>query len=139
MTDTDASCRSARPIRFVLYFPLGRTAPAQVTGLLRLVEDYLCRAFGGLTSYPAFGLYLLEGRTTIQRESVQVLEIYASPVTWARLEDKMHQFGSALARVLRQDNVAMSMEGELIFKRPDDHEEAEEWTWLSASLYPCSA
>lgn len=132
MDDQDASEAGCRPVRFVLYFPLKNTAQKRAEALLSSVEDHLCRIFGGLTSYPAKGLYLNEESASIQRESVQALEVYATPGAWAKSEEEMNQLAAVVARALGQESVAMSVDGVLMFKAPGDHREAGDWPWFAA-------
>ena len=133
MDPSEPADSKSKPIRVVLYFPLGSTDHNRESEILPLVEDYLCRTFGGLTSYPAQGLYVREHDAIIQRESVQVLEIYASPGLWARFEEEFHHLGEALARVLDQQSVAITVEGVLTLKSKSAPVEGEDWPWV-----PCA-
>ena len=122
---------SEKPVRFVLYFPLGREDDAPRGELLSAVEEYLCETFGGLTSYPATGLYVSPiGK--IQREPVQVLEAFADPEAWSAAHHGMHSLAGALARLLDQDSVALSVDGSLLLK------EAAECDGLPAQCSPAS-
>jgi hypothetical protein len=136
MDETDHPGSAGKPIRFVLYFPLGSPSSARAADLLRRVEDHLCRTFGGLTSYPARGMYLRDSSTTIQRENVQALEIYANPDLWTDAGPKMHELAAILAGLLDQESVAISVEGTMIFKGAGDHAEAGDGAWLMAASGP---
>lgn len=106
-------------IRFALYFPLGN-GETELGALLQALEEFLCAAFGGLTSYPGTGLFRRQSGT-IQRESVQVLEGYCSPEVWAMLDREIDRILPLLARAMNQQSIAFSYNGELRFVRPSGH------------------
>jgi len=97
------------PKRFVIYLPEVEAGGGK---LQEAVELFLCRRFGGLTSYPATGLFQRESKA-IQREKVQVMECYGERETWP--DDRLLLYGLAavLANVMDQEAIACSVDGRM--------------------------
>lgn len=103
------------PKRFALYLP--KEASEAVPGLIPAVELLFYRRFGGLTTYPAVGLYDSE-RGQIQREEVLVMECYGELDDWAEDGPKLHRLATILAAVLKQETIACSVDGRMHRVKP---------------------
>lgn len=111
----------SKRIRVAVYYPLGDRQDCSLERTRAAVEDYLCEIFGGVTSYPATGVYrTTEGRTL--RESVQVLESYATTEMWVEHETAVKCLSAALARQFKQESVAVSVGGVLVLVSPRELE-----------------
>ncbi len=102
------------PKRFVIYLPAVKW---EWEDLLAGVELLLCRRFGGLTTYPATGLFQRE-TGAIQRESVQVLECYGELESWPEDRLILHGLAGILAAVMEQEAIACSVDGRMHFVEP---------------------
>jgi hypothetical protein len=98
------------PKRFVLYLP--KAASEAVPGLIPAMELLFCRRFGGLTTYPAVGLYQSEGGE-IQREEVFVMECYGELEGWMEDGPRLHHLAAVLAVILEQETIACSVDGRM--------------------------
>lgn len=118
---TDPSL-SALPLlrRFVIYVPAGdgSAQPVPDGPLTSAVAEILCERFGGVTSYPATGRFTLASGA-IQTESVMVLESYCEQEAWNRDHAALHELAKVLARLLRQESIAYSVDGRMSLVGPD--------------------
>lgn len=107
--------------RFVIYVPAGdgSTQPVPEGALTAAVAEILCERFGGVTSYPATGRFTLASGA-IQTESVMVLESYCEQEAWNRDHAALHELAKVLARLLRQESIAYSVDGRMSLVEPDD-------------------
>jgi hypothetical protein len=104
------------PKRFVIYLPKS----AETKGIVSTVELLLCRRFGGLTTYPAVGMF--EGKSKdIQREEVQVIECYGELETWEKDGPMVYGLASLLALLLSQESIGCSVEGRLYLVEAAQH------------------
>jgi hypothetical protein len=78
------------------------------------MEDGICKLSGGLTSYPADGLYLAPSGE-VQRDRVQVLEVYGAEEKAAAIERELKAIAASLAIELDQESIALSVGGEMNF------------------------
>jgi hypothetical protein len=102
------------PKRFVMYLP---EVEAGRTGLLEAVEHLFCRRFGGVTSYPAVGLFQSESGA-IQRERVQVLECYGELENWSADCALLRGLATVIASLLDQEAIACSVDGRMHLVAP---------------------
>lgn len=105
-----------RPHRFVLYLPVGEPAGSH-GDLIRVIETLLCERFGGVTSYPAVGLFK-RSSGVLQREPVQVLESFCEVEVWEAEGAFMVAIAGAVAEILAQESVAFSLDGRMHLAEP---------------------
>ena len=108
------SCPPA-PKRFALYLP--KVAANEVDNLISTVEQFICRRFGGLTTYPAIGMYQNK-RNELQREEVVVLEGFGELETWQEDGPALYTLALTLAVMLRQETIGCSVDGRMFFVEP---------------------
>ena len=110
-----ASRNSPLPIRFVIYLP--GSAEGDGAGIATAVKQMLCDRFGGVTSYPAVGVFKRVSGTNLE-ESVQVLESFCEKARWEQEEAFVHSLVEVIATLLDQESVACLVEGRMCFVAP---------------------
>lgn len=119
------------PKQFALYLP---KAPAEeVDTLVSAVESFICRCFGGLTTYPAVGMYQNKNGE-IQREEVFVLEGFGELETWDKDGAELYSLAAALAVILKQETIGCSVDGRMFFVEPQAEDNARMIDLSSANL-----
>ena len=113
--------------RFVIYLPSCRKDGSAIEGYQDLADAaarLLCELFGGVTSYPATGLFR---RSTgeAQKEQVVALETFCESADWERRSNFLHRTAAMLAELLDQESIACSLDGRLSFVEPKEDPGAE--------------
>lgn len=106
--------------RFAIYLPSCEKDGQLIDGFERLADStsrMLCGRFGGVTVYPANGLYQRESGTP-QSEKILVLESFCDSEGWARESAFLHAWVRVLSAQLRQESIACSLDGNMIFVPP---------------------
>lgn len=109
------SRNSPLPIRFVIYLP--DPGDGDGTGIATAVKQMLCDRFGGVTSYPAVGVFKRVSGKNLE-ENVQVLESFCEKTRWNQEEAFVHSLAEMIATLLDQESVACLVEGRMYFVAP---------------------
>lgn len=109
------------PLRFAIYIPAApepgvpESAALEVTAAVRTI---LCDRFGGVTSYPALGLFKRESGVN-QQEEVHVLESFCEVEVWEARGSFLLTLAGVIAAVLEQERVACLINGRMYLIQPD--------------------
>ncbi len=122
MKNPDDWFRKEAPLthRFAIYLPSCQKDGQPIDGFEGLADStshMLCDLFGGVTVYPAKGLYQRESGTP-QSEEILVLESFCDNEGWTRKSAFLHAWASVLSALLRQESIACSMDGNMSFVLP---------------------
>ncbi|MBC7979480.1 MAG: hypothetical protein H7Y36_02845 [Armatimonadetes bacterium] len=85
--------------------------------VLEATTNLLCELFGGVTCYPALGLFQRETGSP-QREEIHILESYCDNTAWARESHFLWTMAGVLSALLRQETMACSLDGQMAFVEP---------------------
>jgi len=109
------------PLRFVIYIPLAEEPSGRCAlhrEVLEEVQGILARRFGGVTSYPATGLFMRSsGRC--EEEKVQVLESFCQREAWRENQQFLHVLAGAVGAILQQESIACQVDGRMHLIDPD--------------------
>ncbi|MES2980904.1 MAG: hypothetical protein V4727_01210 [Verrucomicrobiota bacterium] len=106
--------------RFAIYLPSCQKDGKSIDGFEALADStsrMLCERFGGVTGYPAKGLYQRESGTP-QSEEILVLESFCDSEGWERESAFLHAWARVLSALLHQESIACSMDGNMSFVLP---------------------
>jgi hypothetical protein len=107
------SLSTALPVRFVIYIPSEpelADAGSCSSQLMKEVQSILCNRFGGVTSYPAVGLFKRASGVP-QEERVQVLESFCAPEAWKANERFLVKMAEVIGAILKQESIACQVNG----------------------------
>ncbi|MES2923124.1 MAG: hypothetical protein V4819_16325 [Verrucomicrobiota bacterium] len=114
----DLPCPQNR--RFALFLPSRSKEGVTIRSFDRVSEATaraLCALFGGVTSYPANGMFRRE-TGIIQNEALVVLECFCQVETWNQHASSVRRLVTILGGLLDQESVACSLDGNMIFVSP---------------------
>ena len=106
--------------RFALFLPSRNKEGEAIQSFEKVSEvtaHTLCGLFGGVTRYPATGMFHRETGAT-QKEEVVVLECFCEVEKWNRNSPSVLRLVRLLSGLLDQESVACSLDGEMIFVSP---------------------
>jgi len=106
MSDTETT---TLPKKFVIYVPTETGAAPQVCGA---VENILCDRLGGVTSYPARGVFKMADSSR-KTEKIQVLETYCEATDWVKQKPFLWSLAKILSAVLEQEAMAVAVDGRM--------------------------
>jgi hypothetical protein len=97
------------PRKFTIYIPSEAGSGTQVC---EAAENILCDRLGGVTSYPARGIFRMSdgGRTS---EAIQVLEAYCEADEWRENEPFLRCMAEVLCAALSQEVIACAVDGRM--------------------------
>lgn len=112
--DDEPQPSASLPVRFVIYLPTAsERSPVRADVLEDVVARILCEHFGGVTAYPAKGTFA-SASGTVQTEPIMVLETYCDRASWQSNQGRALSLVRLLARILRQEVVASSVDGKML-------------------------
>jgi len=115
------------PLRFVIYIPAeapGSLQEGSAEAAAEAVAELLCERFGGVTCYPATGIF--KGASGAhQKEEVQVLECFCELECWAGQQGFVHTLAGTIAAMLGQESIACSVNGRMNLVPPDPRAQGE--------------
>jgi len=106
--------------RFALYLPSVEQSgePAENFEILADASaDLLCTLFGGVTAYPSTGRFKRK-TGAFQKEVIVVLECFCDRLLWDENSRLIQNVMRLLARLLKQESIACSLDGEVCFVSP---------------------
>jgi hypothetical protein len=77
---------------------------------MKEVQGILCKRFGGVTSYPAVGLFKRASGAP-EEERVQVLESFCAPDAWRENEGFLIKMAEVIGAILKQESIACQVNG----------------------------
>ena len=108
--------------RFALFLPSRSKQGVTIQSFEKVCDataHALCSFFGGVTSYPATGMFLRDTGKT-QQEPVVVLECFCEVETWHHHASAVHRLVRLLSGLLDQESVACSLGGKMVFVSSDE-------------------
>lgn len=106
--------------RFAIYLPSCERDGKPIAGFEEFAVStsrMLCDLFGGVTRYPAKGLYQKDTGTP-QSEDIIVLESFCDSAGWTRESGFLRAWVRVLSALLRQESLACSLDGNMSFVIP---------------------
>jgi hypothetical protein len=124
MKNTDDWFGNEAPLnhRFAIYLPSCEQEGQPIDDLEAFANStsrMLCDIFGGVTRYPAKGLYQRKSGTP-QGEEIIVLESFCDSEQWTRESGFLRAWVRVLSALLRQESIACSLDGNMSFVPPGE-------------------
>ena len=109
------------PLKFVIYIPLGdggKERNSQGRSMVKEVQAVLCSRFGGVTSYPAVGMFKRASGVP-EEERVQVLECFCEQEAWEEQQLFLYRMAGLIGALLKQESIACQVNGRMHLIDPD--------------------
>lgn len=122
MKDTQDWLKADAPLshRFAIYLPSCDNTGKVIVGFAGFADStsrMLCDLFGGVTTYPAKGLFQRNSGIP-QSEEILVMESFCDANTWARESGFLRAWARVVSAILCQDSIACSLDGNMSFVEP---------------------